>query len=207
MAEESKDLMTVKDLEYAVINTLEKHNKEHIGIVDRKELPDDIEFLEFETLEEFKRFLLTSELPQETAKVVNEKREDFHQKKPSKTSPDFNINNSYNHAASHQWVPDRGCTYCWQPGLMHIDYSFTAPQRTNPLYFTDITQITSWEDDIFSTWVNTIDPIYNISTYGGFTDVTITGYHLIGVSVGGFEVGYTESNQYSQQILPEGQTY
>lgn len=169
-----------------------------VEFVDKEEVPAGTEFLEFDSIEEFKAFIESYQKATNSVQAVEHKESNV-TTESSTIEPQLI---RYHGSGTHNFLPIQGNPLKYQPSVMTLDYGYTASGYGVAKRFISIDAIGAFDNSLYSTWHNTIPPYSNVAASGSFADLTIRGYHLIGVSIQGFEIGYRESANYTERVYP-----
>ncbi|GIN62398.1 hypothetical protein J27TS8_23910 [Robertmurraya siralis] len=164
-----------------------------VEFFDISELPEGIPILEFDSVEELQKTI-------EYARSI-EKNENFDKVfTPISKDSGFSIMASTG-TARIQWYTAENWDYIYKiylPSTMWIDLTYTYTGSGSTKKFSKITKVTSNSTSFPSTWIQETKSTSFYDSNRGVT-VKIAGYHLLGVSIKGFNVGAKFPETYTKK--------
>ncbi|TDQ35304.1 hypothetical protein [Aureibacillus halotolerans] len=168
-------------------------------VVTGDDLPNDVKLLEFDSFEDLEEFLdEQASKPQADIEVNNESKsisdsvqQDVSNSSISRIDDDhfllFDDDGIFNHPANT---------------VLRVDFAYTTKNMySNGIWFDSITDIDVNSLSPISTWVNTLNPRAKVSIINGqYATFRIKGYHLLGVAVKGFELGFKAFKDYDETV-------
>lgn len=187
-------------VEFEIKSELEEiFDNEDIEVIDGDEIPEEAEGnmpeLEFDTIEEFKEFV---ESESEVQQVFES--EDL-ETEVNETVADQELGIASSNRSGREFVcAGSDCTplYTFPAGPVYVDYTYRGTATT----FDSITGISFEDTNTYTSWIESTPPYSNIATNSRSATLTSQGYHLLGISIGGFDAGLRHSKTYSVTVTP-----
>lgn len=183
-----------------IMNMLEEvEESKGIERIDVSELPEGTVFINFDTVEEFEKALEEwQEMRQAEEAIELAKIPDGSTYGPIPGNGGGDEITTMATASSRiKWSTFDALKF-WLPTYMVIDFSYTYSGSGNTKKYTNLTSVSSWSDGIPTNWVQTSKPTWNFYDLHRTVSITIQGYHLFGIAIGGFPIGYKIPDKFTK---------
>lgn len=163
-----------------------------LEIVDIDEVPEGTPTINFDSVEEFKQAVEEYKKAQEENKdeaITEEVSEENNLEQPKFVT--MAATTTKNGLSTIKWSTAERWSYIYKlyyPSSMWIDFSYTYTGSGSTKKFTKIKSVSSQSGNFPSSWHQT-DKVTNFYDSNKGVSIKITGYYLLGVSVGGQSVG------------------
>ncbi len=164
-----------------------------INVIGAEELPEDMELLEFDSMEEFEEFVQNSENYEDEMLQAED-----NEKEVSLDSSNDDVSTQTTYSGTSLACSICVPTYTFPVGYTYVSYSYSG----TPSSFSNFNSINFYDNGAVTQWVSTITPYANINSTGSSATLHDSGYYLLGASIEGFEVGLTTNASHQVIVTP-----